>query len=646
MQSQDINSLDGTIHTANWPEALKILLGMETTRALSFSEQKMLAMIYFNLHQYDKGFTYLQQVVWGNYSDCTWLRRMVIAPLIKAKNFIWAVHVLELIIKHHPSSLLDLRTLSSVLIRQNKRAEGCVYLEQVRRLVPEDYELVAQLIQLKFQDNKQEEALTLAQQYEYAYASSERLLKIALKTLSKSKKIETCIQIITALDFSKVALDVGLLSAQIAFEGKCHRLAQTICNQLLTLGHQDAYLYLISAKTLLASGGDDLTAISFLKKAYEIDKDHIQVNSVLGDLLFNKGLYAQSLPYLDKLKAILPSNAHTRLLLARALKFTGQYEKAADEMLALGKLQPDSLKLKRYTASALAQAGRHDEAKHHFEKSISIRAKTLAPTFEAGLTNFDHQLESLKLPKARFDWLWNIITSHGTIDPIQQTIIEKSIKWVNLLDHFLIDWLECMPDKADEAMVLFEDLSDIYTTLHDTLNSGKGVILSGAHVGPMFAIPLALELIGLPHKWLASTPSISSLAYRQTLISTSENTETQVVRRILKSLSKGEITALAVDGAMSPSAPKRVFENQKVTYSDFAAKISYRTQAPSFFISSLWKQNRFYLQLEALPQPMEEETMDAFCSRWTNCFFVCLRKYLTDNPSNARLSGGFWRHIH
>jgi tetratricopeptide (TPR) repeat protein len=638
--------IDELLSSAHWSDALLVMELKKKDHELSKSDFFKLGLIYFNLNQYDEGFAVFELLAWDNYSDCAWLRRMIIAPLINSKNFIWSEKLLQLIIKKHPDSTLDLRTLSSVLIRQSKRSEGCIYLEQILAIEKENYRVAAQLIQIKLQDNQLEDAVKLAKRYAHAYALDERLLKIAFQTLAKAREFQFCINKMLDMDFSKQSLDIGMLSAQIAYDGKNYRLVEQIIFQLQTLGYNDARIGLILAKIQLASGAanaDDV--IDILIKANKLDPENIQINNLLGDLLLKAGNFKKALKYLEILKTSLPKNPHTRLMHAKALKFIGDYEQAANEMLEVVKLLPHSPKLKRYAASALAQANRHEEAKIIFNEGLILRNKELPHTFAYGLSQLGHKLETINFPPARFEWLWNIVKNNNPLEEIKRPTYEKLAKWVYLLDLFLVDWLECRPDQADEAMVFFEDLSDIHAVLSDKLSLGNGLILAGAHVGPLFSIPLALELLGLPHKWLASTPSISSMSYKNTLISTSENTETEVVRQIIKTLKKGSIAALAVDGAINPAAPKIDFENQRITYSDFAAKMSYRTKAPSFFIVSFWENNRFCLKLEQLPTPCSDEKLEDFCSRWTKDFLSALKCFLVLNPGNARLSGGIWREI-
>jgi len=631
-------------NSASRSDALSTIEIKPNRLELSLADLIQMGLNYFQLQDYNQCLGHFEALNWKNYKDCAWLRKHIIAPSMNAKNFVFAQKILELIIKNHPESIIDLMTLSSVLIRQDKRPEGCVYLEKILALDKENYPIAAQLIQIKLQTDI-EKAIILAKHYQYAYDFDERLLKISLQVLLKSKNTSFALNTLLNMDYSKYSLEVGILAAQIALDEGRYCLVESIFKRSQNAAYQDARIYFILAKSRLAQGLYLNEVIELLSEANKLDAENIQINSLLGDLLLKTGNYQKALIHLEKVKNLAPQNPQTRIQNAKALKFLGNYQEAAQEMLEVVKLLPLSIQWRRYAASALAQAGRHDESLTIFNEGVTLRNKALPESFAKGLEQLGDKVDAVNIPQARWDWLNAMINNRAPLNNTQNNHYKKQAMWVNLLDHFLIDWLECRPHQADEAMTYFKDLSAIDILLQNTLNQGKGIILAGAHVGPLFSIPLALELLGLPHKWLASTPKVSSMSYKDSLISTSEHSEGQIVRQIIKALQENKIIAFAIDGAINPAAPRVNFENQSITYSDFAAKISYRTQTHSFFTVCRWNENRFCLSLDPLPLPAPDEKIEAYCSRWTTSYLNSLRDYLIESPENARLSGGIWRNI-
>ena len=75
------------IQLEKWSEALIAIEAKQKLAALSKSEIMKLGLIYFNLQQDELSYASFAALSWDNYADCAWLRRMIIAPLIKVKNF-------------------------------------------------------------------------------------------------------------------------------------------------------------------------------------------------------------------------------------------------------------------------------------------------------------------------------------------------------------------------------------------------------------------------------------------------------------------------------------------------------------------------------------------------------------------------------
>ena len=208
----------------------------------------------------------------------------------------------------------------------------------------------------------------------------------------------------------------------------------------------------------------------------------------------------------------------------------------------------------------------------------------------------------------------------------------------------MLDWLECRDDRIHDAMMRLADLGDAEREL-GAIDRSKGMILASAHIGPMYAGPLALELLGVRSRWLASTPSVARTAYAESLISTSEQDDMEVGKAFMKSLRQGYSVVIAVDGAINLAAPRIVFEGQEMTYSSFAARTAHRMGVPSVFAAPRWEGDRIGFVIKRLPDPNADESSDSHAERWKDAFLSVLHEYLGGEPENLRLSGGLWRHI-
>jgi hypothetical protein len=156
---------------------------------------------------------------------------------------------------------------------------------------------------------------------------------------------------------------------------------------------------------------------------------------------------------------------------------------------------------------------------------------------------------------------------------------------------------------------------------------------------------MALELVGIPSRWLATAPSIAQASYAAALISTADQTETQVAKTCMRALGSGYVLCVAIDGAANPAAPRTTFEGQEVTYSSFASRMAHRLRVPSVFYAPRWENGRVTYTLEMLPEVASGEDADAYSRRWQQAYFERLREHLAGPPENLRMSGGIWRHV-
>jgi lauroyl/myristoyl acyltransferase len=161
----------------------------------------------------------------------------------------------------------------------------------------------------------------------------------------------------------------------------------------------------------------------------------------------------------------------------------------------------------------------------------------------------------------------------------------------------------------------------------------------------MYAGAMALELLGVRSRWLASTPSVARTAYAKSLISTSDQTGVEVAKQVLASVRQGYAVVIAVDGAVNVAAPRVPFEGQEITYSSFAARTAHRLEVPSLFCAPRWEGNRIGFVTERLPDPLPGEDADSHAERWREAYFDALRRFLGGPPENLRLGGGLWRHV-
>lgn len=369
--------------------------------------------------------------------------------------------------------------------------------------------------------------------------------------------------------------------------------------------------------------------------------DDVRLLTLHGETLLRAGRYKDSVAPLARAIELAPELEQTRGLYARALRYTLQYDAAAEQMMFLLKKSPDNLLWQRSAIGALSQAGRKDEADALFEQYVAKRGARLPETFQEALARMEAQLDTAPIPQARLDWAWSM---RGDTS-LDRATWERRARWGHMIDHLLFDWLECREERVEEAMAMLGELDTGERFFAPLLAAGRGVVVATAHVGPMYAGLMALELVGIPSRWLASAPSIARSSYAEALISTADQTEAQVAKACMRAINSGFVLCLAIDGAANPAAPRTTFEGQDVTYSGFAAHLAHRMGVPSVFYAPRWENGQVAYTLEMLPAANPGEAADAYAQRWQKAYFERLREHLAGPPENLRLSGGIWRHV-
>lgn len=431
------------------------------------------------------------------------------------------------------------------------------------------------------------------------------------------------------------------LRIRAAYEHGELELAGTLAQRALDQGMDTAAIRNVLAHLHLDSA-DRESAERHHRSALAANPDDLQNMLRLSELLLVRGDADEALELLERAKGIAPQQRLIHMLMGRAAKIRGDHSAAADHFQNAVVLTPNDTTLLRQTAASLKQAGREEDATQLFEHSLHIREKGMPDHLEQGLQDLWDKAKTHQIPQARLDWAWSLSRLKNDVS---REDWEIRAKWGNLADRLLFDWLEVRTDRADEAMALFIGLDDLDKCLNLLRDEGRGLVMASAHVGPLFAGPLSLELLNFKAKWLASTPSLGKMLYRDMLISTSDQSETQVVRATNKALNENYAIGIAVDGAPNLTAPRILFERQEITYSSYISRLAYKRGVVTCYAAPRWENGSLRILIHRLPDPQAGENQTNFVERWKSAYLGILRSELSGEPENLRLGGGVWRHI-
>jgi tetratricopeptide (TPR) repeat protein len=570
------------------------------------------------------------------------LRRHGINWLVQEKRIEAAIAILGVLIDADPASIDDLRLRGSLLGRTRQYEAAIADVRRLTRLRPDDGQGHASYIQLLLQDGQVAEAGAHARSLGDAAANDPRLAAIAMLALSRAKLIDDALKLAEAAELWATDAEVAQAIVRIYWEAGRAEAAVELGERCIAAGSDGLKLRQLLGHAYRSTAHPDRLDRTIEHLGEAVRRQPADANSqlLLGEALMRSGRHLEAAPQLEAACKRLPNAANARALLARALKQSGRHVESAREFRRLIELQPQSHRWHRYAAGALSQAGHSTEAIELFDRFTAKRAEAMPASFEAGLEALWDKVGSTNIPAERLEWAWQLRRDRN----VDRTEWERAARWGYLADHYILDWLECRDNLVHEAMGRLADLTELERSLAD-VDASNGLILASAHIGPMYAGPLALELLGVRSKWLASTPSVARTAYAQSLISTSDQNGTEVARKVLSSLRGGNAVVIAVDGAINLAAPRVLFEGQEVTYSDFAARMAHRLGIPSMFAAPRWENGRIHFGLERMPDALPGESADQHAARWRDAYLGSLRNYLSGSPENLRLSGGIWRYI-
>ena len=574
------------------------------------------------------------------------VRRLVVAPAMRAGELDTARIFLERLVEANPSSSDDLLTLGSVMMRSGRRDAGQAHIERAGELDPDNLAIAAVRLQALVQATDFDAARDFAHRYADRSPNHARLAQLCLIALARAGDLDTSLVIVERLqDQPDLTADLALEVAQVLQLAGRHEEALAIGRKALEQGGESPRLHLVVANAMLSLGGEDAEILEHLRQARDKAAKDVLLLRTLGETLLRLRQNEEAVDVLRQASALAPDLRNLKMLLARALRLARHYDEAATLLRKLAQEDPHSPALQRYTISTLLQAGLEDEAQGHYADLVGRKRAYLQGSFTDALARLDENLASAPIPKGRLAFAWSLASRLAGGEPMDRNAWEDRVRWGCLADLLLLDWLECAPERVGEVAEMLDGIDAAVAGLRKGLDKGKGALLISPHMGPMYAGPLALHMAGIAMKWLASAPKIASFPHVGSLISTSEHSELEVTREVMTSLRQGNAVIIAIDGAMSPAAPRVGWEGRRVTYSPFAAGLCYRLGVPSFITIPYWQDRRVKFHVEAMPAKQEGQEFPAFAEAYQGAFFREVERQILRGPENLRLSGGIWRGI-
>ncbi|ARP83213.1 hypothetical protein CAL12_21925 [Bordetella genomosp. 8] len=573
------------------------------------------------------------------------VRRLLVSPYVREGAFAAAIAALDVLVAAYPSQVDERRLLASLLGRTEQWERAIAEADAAAGIQPESASLHAARIQLRLQAGRVADAAEVARATEDTVANEPGEAHFWMLACMRDGDMAAAARMAGLLHAASLPNErVAAMAVRALYEDRRTEAAISFGEAALGAGHDSPALRTYLGLAYVRRGSDEdrkVHAAGHFEAGLRAAPRDVRLLSLYGETLLRAGRYKAAVEPLRQAVELAPDLDQTRVLHARALRYSMQYAEAAEQFLSVHRKSPDNLLWQRSAIAALSQAGRTQEAEDLFRQYVSRRGERLPDSFQEALDGLQDRIDSAPIPQARLDWAWSL---RGRAD-VDRPQWERAARWGHLVDHLLFDWIECREERVEEAMALLGELDSGERFFAPLLAAGRGVVVATAHVGPMYAGLMALELVGIPSRWLATAPNIARTSYAEALISTADQSEAQVAKACMRALGSGYVLCIAIDGAANPAAPRTIFEGQEVTYSAFASHMAHRLRVPSVFYAPRWENGRVAFTLEMLPEAAAGEDAEAYALRWRQAYFERLREHLAGAPENLRLSGGIWRHV-
>lgn len=200
----------------------------------------------------------------------------------------------------------------------------------------------------------------------------------------------------------------------------------------------------------------------------------------------------------------------------------------------------------------------------------------------------------------------------------------------NQFEEWLLraNWYHLATKKVDQKLMypvgemidVISEVRDIsespeYSLLDQALESGKGCLVAGSHIGPTRAFTVLLDSHFQKFRVVGGYPVSRATGDGDDIFM--RNNLLNGYKKIVTCLKNNEVIACAPD-SVHENDPKHFFKSSfgaipvQISY----ASIIYRTQCPSFWAGNYWKDEKIVTILRKLPSPQSNERKHDFIKRW------------------------------
>jgi tetratricopeptide (TPR) repeat protein len=384
----------------------------------------------------------------------------------------------------------------------------------------------------------------------------------------------------------------------------------------------------------------DLPALA--NAAVRLAPDDLSLRRLAGRTCARARRWSEAIAHFQRAADLAPGNFGALAALLKTSEKAKDYGRAADTAARITHLRPADPLEWRKLANACWRAGREADSRAAFAHSVALRVPQMPVDFASGLRAFWHRPGSEPLGRERLNWAYSLQAAAHRGTPIDREDWERAARWGHDASLLLVHWLEVWPERFGEIA----SLTDIrgLELLERPVREGRGVFLATAHLGPAFAMAVALHDRGLPFRWLSGVPPFPGGPVYESIISVKYSPPRSTLPVMHAALTGGQIVAAGMD--LDPNRPARTsFLGQMIRVNETAARMVHWTGADPLFLDPRWVDGRIVFQVLPMVAPGDGEGAGAYLVRWKQDFVAKMADIVTSAPENLLLEGGLWSDI-
>lgn len=297
------------------------------------------------------------------------------------------------------------------------------------------------------------------------------------------------------------------------------------------------------------------------------------------------------------------------------------------------------------------------EAQYGLRGKADFFAQRWVPITSDGLKSDMSALENLPAPKIDDLLLKWVYARRGNKD-IGFADFEKRAAWGHNASQFIRDYLGALSNPEDlefdpeqikalrgEAAVICDEID--FSVLTDTLESGRSIVVTIAHVGFMNMLVRQFRDVDFPliHIGANSVKEDQAKNDNYSYFLARGNVQAAFLKLIKRLRKEPAVVLIAPDGPYGSDMKDLDFLGTRIQLAQGAPMIAYHSKAKSVYLGSTWSGDKVAPYFREGPVPTAETDRDTWNDTWFEFYLNCMKEVVEGPPENMRLYSGIWNTI-